>query len=123
MKTVFVLQHSSEMSGTGEQERKLIGVYSTKEKAEEAVNRLRRQPGFVDLPDCFYIDEYTLDEDHWDEGFTTEKYEPQWSVWRRDDNGNVFMMKNGLTEGEALRLVREFEDKGHKQSYWAKKIL
>ena len=51
----------------------------------------------------------------------TETYKPDWSVWRQDDNGNVFLVKNGLTEQEALRLVQEYERKGHKQTYWAKK--
>jgi hypothetical protein len=46
--------------------------------------------------------------------------QPTWSVWRQDDNGNVFMVKSGLTEAEALRLVAEYEAKGHKQTYWAK---
>ncbi|MGA1871885.1 MAG: hypothetical protein ACMUJM_25465 [bacterium] len=50
-----------------------------------------------------------------------ENYKTIWSVWRQDDNGNVFLVKNGLTEIESLRLVREFERKGHKQTYWAKK--
>ena len=44
---------------------------------------------------------------------------PTWAVWRRDDNGNVFLVQDQLTEQEALRLAREFEAKGHKQSYWA----
>jgi len=45
---------------------------------------------------------------------------PNWSVWRQDNNGNVFMVKSGLVEAEALRLVAEYEAKGHKQTYWAK---
>lgn len=43
----------------------------------------------------------------------------QWAVWRRDDNGNEFLVRERLSEQEARRLVREFEAKGHKQSYWA----
>ncbi len=46
-------------------------------------------------------------------------HEPTWSVWRRDDNNNVFLVQDGLTEAEALDLVREYERKGHKQTYWA----
>jgi hypothetical protein len=123
MKSVFILQHSYESSDTGEEETKFIGVYSSKKKAQEAIERLSRQPGFKDLPDYFYIDEYEIDQDNWCEGFVIERYEPIWSVWRQDDNGNVFMVKNGLTEIDALRLVREFERKGHKQIYWAKENL
>jgi len=123
MKSVFILQHSCESSDTGEEETKFIGVYSSKEKAEEAIARLSKQPGFKDLPDHFNIDEYKIDQDNWYEGFVTERYEPIWSVWRQDHDGNVFIVKNGLTEIDALRLVRGFEKKGHKQSYRAKQNL
>jgi hypothetical protein len=53
----------------------------------------------------------------------TEPHEPQYSVWRRDDNGNIFLIKDGLDENDAFRIVRELEDTGHKQSYWVKEIL
>lgn len=121
MKTVFILQHSYELPDTGEEETKFIGVYSSKDKAENAIERLSKQPGFRDFPDHFYIDEYEIDRDNWSEGFITEIYKPIWSVWRQDDNGNVFIVKTGLTQINALRLVREFENKGHKQSYWVKR--
>jgi hypothetical protein len=123
MKSVFVLQHSYELSETGEDETKFIGVYSTMEKAQEAVLRLSKQPGFKDFSDYFYINEYEIDQDNWCEGFVTETCEPKYSVWRQDDNGNVYLVKDRLTEIDALRLVREYEEKGHKQSYWAKEIL
>jgi hypothetical protein len=61
-----------------------------------------------------------MDPDQWNEGSMTEKYKSDWSVWRQDDNGNVFLVKNRLTEQEALKLVQELERKGHKQTYWAK---
>ncbi len=76
MKSVFILQHSYESSDTGEEETKFIGVYSSKEKAEEAFARLSKQPGFRDLPNYFNTDEYEIDQDNWCEGFVTEKYEP-----------------------------------------------
>ena len=53
----------------------------------------------------------------------TEPHEPQYSVWRRDDNGNIFLVKDGLNEIDACRIVRELEDTGHKQSYWVKATL
>lgn len=123
MKSVFVLQHSYDSSETGEEETKLIGVYSSKDKAEKTIEKLSKQPGFKDFPNYFYIDEYGIDQDHWEEGFVIEKYEPIWSVWRQDDNGNVFLVKDGLTEVDALRMVRDFERKGHKQTYWVKENL
>jgi hypothetical protein len=42
----------------------------------------------------------------------------QWSVWRIDDNGNVFLCRAGLNESAARQLAAEFEARGHKQMYW-----
>lgn len=123
MNTVFVLEHLYESADTSVQEAKLIGVYSSREKAEKAIEKLIKQPGFRDFPDYFNIDEYVIDQNHWDEGFITETYEPKYSVWRQDDNGNVYLVKDKLTEIDAFRLVREYEEKGHKQTYWAKQNL
>jgi len=120
MQSVFVVQHVYESAFSGAEEVKLIGVYSSQAMAEAAVSRLSKQPGFKAFPEYFCIDEYTLDQDHWQAGFATEVYEPTWSVWRQDDNNNVFLVKQGLTEVDALRLVKEYEAKGHKQIYWAK---
>lgn len=68
--SVYVLQHSYELDGCDE--TKFIGVYSSLEKAEDAVRRLKSQPGFVDHPDDFTVDKYPLDVDHWAEGFVTD---------------------------------------------------
>lgn len=122
MDIVYVLQHSYE-TAFGEEETKLIGVFSTKQAAKAAVNTLKSAPGFRDLPDHFSINKYSIDQAHWTEGFITKSYELLWSLWRQDDNGNVFMVSSGHTETEVLRLVREFEAKGHKQTYWAKENL
>lgn len=46
--------------------------------------------------------------------------EPKFSVWRLDDNNNEFLVRGGLSEDEALELVREFEGRGHRQAYWVK---
>lgn len=123
MKSVFLLEHSYELSETGEQETKTIGIYSSKDMAKKVIERLVKQPGFRDYPDYFNIDEYFVDQDDWEEGSISETYEPKYSVWRQDDNGNIFLVNDRLTEVDAFRLVREYERKGHKQSYWAKEIL
>ncbi|ACU89745.1 hypothetical protein Dbac_1653 [Desulfomicrobium baculatum DSM 4028] len=47
--------------------------------------------------------------------------ESAFSVWRLDDNNNEFLVRSGLTEEEALALVREYERKGHRQAYWVEK--
>ena len=47
--------------------------------------------------------------------------ESAFSVWRLDDNNNEFLVRSGLTEEEALALVREYEGKGHRQAYWVRR--
>jgi hypothetical protein len=48
---------------------KLLGVYSTRERAEERRQRARLTPGFQGEPECFIIGSYTLDRDAWHGGF------------------------------------------------------
>jgi hypothetical protein len=70
METVFVLHHVRSDDEFGD-DAKLIGVYSTREAAESASHRLKSQPGFVDHPEGWDISRYSLDKDHWQEGFVT----------------------------------------------------
>jgi hypothetical protein len=67
---VFILWHVHEME-SGEEDSKLIGVYSTEQSAEAARQRSCRLPGFRDSPDAFTIDNYEVDTDHWTEGYAT----------------------------------------------------
>jgi len=67
-KTIFILWHVYEC---GEEDAKLIGVYSSETKAEAAKARTAKLPGFCGHPDDFLIDKHTVDEDHWKEGFIT----------------------------------------------------
>ncbi|WP_238431402.1 DUF7336 domain-containing protein [Streptomyces cavernae] len=55
---------------------KLLGVYSSRDKAAERIARARLLPGFREEPKCFYIEEFTVDSDEWTEGFVTVK-EPE----------------------------------------------
>jgi hypothetical protein len=50
-----------------------------------------------------------------------EDAEPIWALYRIDDNGNVFLVRSGLTRSEANRLAAEFEARGHKQMYWVER--
>jgi hypothetical protein len=70
MASVFVLQHVHEHPD-GAEDVKFIGVYSSREKAQEAVARLGCLPGFAGAPDGFHMDEYRVDQDHWVEGYVT----------------------------------------------------
>ena len=47
--------------------------------------------------------------------------EVKWAVWRTDDTGNTFVVREQLAHEEALRVVAEFEARGHKQTYWAER--
>lgn len=67
---VFVLWHVHKLDD-GSEDEKCIGVYRTKELAAAAAERLKTKPGFVDAPDGFVIDPYQLDQDGWEEGYTT----------------------------------------------------
>lgn len=68
MAKVFVLQHVHQRED-GAEDVKLIGVYSSHDKARAAEARLRERPGFSDEPDGFHIDEYSVDQDQWSEGY------------------------------------------------------
>ena len=68
MASVFVLQHVRSRED-GDEDVKFIGVYSSRQKAQEAVARMGRLPGFAEALDGFHIDEYRVDQDHWVEGY------------------------------------------------------
>ena len=68
MASVFVVQHVHSRED-GVEEVKFIGVYSSRQKADAAVARLSRLPGFADAPDGFHVDEYRIDQDQWAEGY------------------------------------------------------
>ena len=70
MKRVFILQHVHQLDNDNE-DVKFIGVYSSRENAEDAVDRLSLQPGFRENRGGFDIDEYEIDADHWTEGYVT----------------------------------------------------
>lgn len=50
-------------------EAKGIGIYTSRKRAEDAIARLRSQPGFRDWPNGFRIQMVGLDEDLWPSGF------------------------------------------------------
>jgi len=66
--TVYLLWHGDDLE-EGAPEAKLLGVYSSEEKAQERIERSLGLPGFVDHPDDFLIDPYTVDNDEWPDGY------------------------------------------------------
>lgn len=69
MTKVYVLWHCHQLEGHDEE--MMLGVFSTREKASEAITHLRTQPGFKDHPDGFQIGERTIDRMSMEEGFVT----------------------------------------------------
>ena len=69
---VYVLWHIHALHddyGTHDEE-KLIGIYSTEEKAAEAIEAHKDLEGFRDYPvECFEIHEAVVDRSNWNEGF------------------------------------------------------
>jgi hypothetical protein len=53
--TVYVLQHTH-VSEEGKEDVKFIGVYPSRESADEAIDRLTQQPGFRDASNGFSVD-------------------------------------------------------------------
>ncbi|HEY8505603.1 MAG TPA: hypothetical protein VIL46_13545 [Gemmataceae bacterium] len=68
---VYPLWHVHEFED-GREDEKLLGIYSSRELAEEALERARSLPGFRDAPDGFEIGCYTVDRVCWPEGYVTE---------------------------------------------------
>ena len=71
MKYVYVLQHEYLYGENDEySEVKMLGVFRSREDAEEAITRYKNLPGFKEFSDeCFYIGEYELNKELWAEGF------------------------------------------------------
>lgn len=68
--SVFVLQHVHQWED-GEEDVKMIGVYSTHEEADKAIERMKLLPGFDQAADNFSVGRYQLNVDHWTEGYVT----------------------------------------------------
>ncbi|MFC4158963.1 DUF7336 domain-containing protein [Chitinimonas lacunae] len=59
METVFLVNHIHPLPNEDE-DVKFIGIYLTKQDAEEAVKRIKILPGFSEYPDRFHIEEYEI---------------------------------------------------------------
>lgn len=67
MEEVYLLQHLR--SDEEDEHCKIIGIFSSREMAEQAIQQLSQKPGFVDYPDGFNIDRYKMDMLFWIDGF------------------------------------------------------
>lgn len=81
----------------GQDHDKLLGIYSSREKAEQALAGLRVKPGFRDYPDGFELYEAALDETCFTEGFVS-----LWGDEEPDDEGvatpPVYLILQGYNE-------------------------
>lgn len=73
MPKVFQVDH---FYGTEEDQElvdryKIIGIYSSEEEANKAIERASKLPGFKEHVDGFGIGVYVLDFDYWSDGFVT----------------------------------------------------
>ena len=69
--TIYILSHIYK-TRDGEYEEKLLGSYSSRATAQQAIKRYKRLPGFRQHPESFVIFEAVLDQDAaWIEGFFT----------------------------------------------------
>lgn len=68
MEHIYLVQHCYEVNDVDE--IKLIGIFSTEELANNAINDLIDKPGFKTLPkECFTISNLKIDEYSWKDGF------------------------------------------------------
>ena len=76
---VFMLWHIHDLTddfGTHDEE-KLIGIFSSEAKAQEAINFLKSREGFRDFPlSCFEIHKTKVDQVNWIDGFSAVHYKP-----------------------------------------------
>ena len=72
MTKVYVVLHYDQETFDDDDQEKQIGVYSTEERAQQAIERLRDKPGFRDFPERWMISDIVLDKDSfWTDGFIT----------------------------------------------------
>jgi hypothetical protein len=65
---VYVLYHIRD-SG----ELLLAGIYRSETDATEAIDRLKKKPGFAQYPNEFEIHDYDLGVDLWPDGFSLDE--------------------------------------------------
>ena len=70
LQQVYLLWHTHELED-GESSEKLLGAYSTEEKATSRIASARKLPGFREAPAGFEVAPYVVDRDEWVEGFVT----------------------------------------------------
>ena len=47
---------------------------------------------------------------------------PSWDLWRQDDHGNKAVVQRFTGHAKAEHSLKEFENRGHKQTYWLEEV-
>lgn len=69
---IFKLDHYYEIED--KEFHRLIGLYTSFERAKETIENYKLLPGFKEYPYDFYLEVYEINKGHWEEGFVTEYY-------------------------------------------------
>lgn len=67
MKEYYLLVH--EYIEGDDEHLKYIGIFSDRNKANEAIENLKTRAGFIKFPDGFSIENAFVDRGFWEEGF------------------------------------------------------
>jgi hypothetical protein len=68
--SVWLLWHGDDIEDDTP-DAKLLGIYSSEERARDRIERSRAVDGFMDYPDAFAVARYDIDKDEWTGGFVT----------------------------------------------------
>ena len=81
MQKIYLLEHSRPISQDElDEDYKIIGFFSSMEKAQSALKYYKKLPGFCNFPDNFNIFNYdNVNEPYQGEGFIVENDIPYWA--------------------------------------------
>jgi len=82
---VFLVRHTREIYD-GIDDIKFIGVYSTEEKAQLAIEHAKTLPGFKETQDGFHVEGLLLNRSDWLSGFVTVHGAPKRKKARAPSN-------------------------------------
>ncbi len=99
----------------GQDHDKFVGIYSTKEKAEQALALLRDMPGFHDYLDGFEINECMMDETCFTDGFVTVwgDEEPDYEAQARPPVRLILEGRNGDLQDYYILWLRFVDEDGY----------
>lgn len=65
MSSVYLLWHTNAAT----EDVKLLGVFSSRESADDALAASNSLSGFIDQPEGYTVDKYDIDKLYWESGF------------------------------------------------------